>query len=135
MVSAHMEDPDEPITGNIILKIEGLKKIKGELRCRIYDSEENFPSKSESKMFRLLVVPVTSETAEIVIENLPFGNYGIVVHHDRNSNGKSDKTWYRAPKEPVACSNGAKGNFGPPKWSDAVFELNQESLDIPINFK
>ena len=124
-----------PPVGKLIIEISGIKKIKGELRCRIYNSEENFPSKKEEEMFRLINVPVEAETATITVDNIPLGSYGIIIHHDRNSDGKMNKTWYRKPKEPVGCSRDARGSFGPPKWKDAFVELNQHELIVPISLK
>jgi uncharacterized protein (DUF2141 family) len=133
--TAFAQDGAAPPAGTITLQISGIEKIKGELRCRLYNNEANFPSKDETEIYRFLIVPVTAETAVVSFEKLPFGQYGVVVHHDWNNNGKVDKTWYRAPKEPVACSNGATGSFGPPKWMDAVVDLNQNELILPITFK
>ena len=53
---------------------------------------------------------------------------------DTKARGLKTITFYRAPKEPVACSRDAKGNFGPPNWEDAVVELNQAKLELPISF-
>ena len=36
------------------------------------------------------------------------------------------------PKEPVACSNNAKGFMGPPKYEDAKFTV---TADTKINIK
>ncbi|RQV93387.1 DUF2141 domain-containing protein, partial [bacterium] len=49
------------------------------------------------------------------------------------ADGKMNRHWYGPPKEPVGCSNDAKGSFGPPKWKDAVIELNTNELPVPIN--
>jgi len=130
-------EKEDAATGTIILRIDGLKKkrLRGDVRCRVYNSEETFPSKEEDQMFRLVVVPANAESLEVVLEDLPYGEYGIIIHHDRNSNGRMDRRWYGPPAEPVGCSRDARGNFGPPKWEDAVFELNQSSLEIPIHVK
>ena len=127
-------EPPAPPEGTLTLQVDGIRKLKGNLRVRIYNSEESFPSKDEAMMFLLREVPVNAETATIVLDKLPYGRYGVVVHHDWDADGKVDKTWYHAPKEPIACSNDAKGNFGPPNWEDAVLDLNQPKLDLPIHF-
>jgi uncharacterized protein (DUF2141 family) len=133
--SAFAQEGAAPPAGTITLQISGIEKLKGELRCRLYNIEENFPSKEEEKMFRLIKLPVESGTASVSIDKLPFGKYAVIVHQDLNANGKMDCHWYGPPAEPVACSNGATGSFGPPKWSDAVFEFNRPELIIPIEFR
>lgn len=122
-----------PPVGRLIIKVSGIKKHKGELRCRIYDNEANFPSKEAEKMFRLITVPVAGDTATILVDQVPLGQYAVILHQDLNSDGKMNRHWYGPPKEPVGCSNDATGSFGPPKWKDAVFELNTNELPVPIN--
>ncbi|MBU1636050.1 DUF2141 domain-containing protein [bacterium] len=132
-VAQPMAQPAAPPAGRLIIQVSGIKKHKGELRCRIYDNEANFPSKDEEKIFRLIKVPVEGDTATILVDQVPLGQYAVILHHDLNTDGKMNRHWYGPPKEPVGCSNDAKGSFGPPKWKDAVFELNTNELPVPIN--
>ena len=46
-----------------------------------------------------------------------------------------DTNFLGIPKEPIACSNNAKGSFGPPKFKDAKFAIAEEETHIKINFK
>ncbi|MEM9649556.1 MAG: DUF2141 domain-containing protein, partial [Bacteroidota bacterium] len=55
------------------------------------------------------------------------GDYAISVYHDENNNGKLDKYLGFYPKEVYGCSNQARGNYGPPKWKDAKFTINQNT--------
>lgn len=59
----------------------------------------------------------------VIFDDLPEGTYGISCFHDKNDNGKLDTSFLGFPTEPYACSRGARGRFGPPKWEDALFTL------------
>ena len=53
--------------------------------------------------------------------------------HDVNENGKMDTNFIGIPKEPIGISNNAKGFMGPPKFNNAKFLLNKNtviSIDI-----
>ncbi|MNT83012.1 hypothetical protein D3C72_2228260 [compost metagenome] len=57
-----------------------------------------------------------------------------MVYHDENNNGKLDKNFIGMPKEPVACSNNAKGFMGPPKYEDAKFIITADTkMTIKMN--
>jgi uncharacterized protein (DUF2141 family) len=61
---------------------------------------------------------------KIVIQDLPAGNYAIASYHDENGNGKLDTNALGMPEEGYGFSNDARGTFGPPKFSEAVFEFD-----------
>jgi uncharacterized protein (DUF2141 family) len=46
-----------------------------------------------------------------------------------------DRSFVGKPKEPFGFSNGATGNFGPPKWRDARFELVESGNTITVQLK
>lgn len=52
--------------------------------------------------------------------------------HDENGNGKLDSNWLGIPSEPVGASNDARGQFGPPSFEDAAFELGPGDVTVTI---
>jgi uncharacterized protein (DUF2141 family) len=62
-------------------------------------------------------------TTRIVVRDLPSGVYAIQATHDENSNHKVDRGLFGIPKEGVGFSNDAPIRFGPPSWSDAMFQV------------
>lgn len=56
----------------------------------------------------------------VVLKDLPDGPLAISVFQDANANGRLDMNAMGMPMEPYGFSNNAAGNFGPPKFEQAV---------------
>lgn len=56
----------------------------------------------------------------VVLKDLPDGPLALTVVHDVNANGRLDMNGMGIPTEPYGFSNNAVGNFGPPKFEQAV---------------
>ena len=63
---------------------------------------------------------------------LPKGTYAIGIFVDANYNNKMDRNFFGVPKEQYRFSNDAKGNFVPPTFKDASFNVDGE-LKLEIN--
>jgi uncharacterized protein (DUF2141 family) len=59
--------------------------------------------------------------------DLPPGLYAAVAFQDFNGNGKLDKNLFGVPREPYGFSNGARGNMGPPTFSQAAVRIDSEA--------
>lgn len=121
---------DEPATGTLIVEVEGLSSNDGSLRFVMFDSKKAFlknPVRAE-------VVEIEGRQGSWTVENLAFGTYAVLVHHDIDGSGKMERHWYGKPKEPVGTSNDAPAKFGPPKFKNAKFqfEVSSMTLQIPV---
>lgn len=114
---------------NLTVNVSDLKDNTGALVADLYNSKENFLKKS----YKTGSSVIKSNSATVTFTGIPEGEYTVIVYHDKNKNGKLDKYLIGMPKEPVACSNNAKGFMGPPKYKDAKFTIN--SPDFKINIK
>lgn len=123
--------PSTTKTSDVKLRIEGLKKTKGEIRIAIFNSKANYTKEP----FALAVVPVTAKVVEWRLPELLYGEYAIAVYHDENTNTKLDTNVVGAPVEPYGFSNNARGLFGPPSWENARVEVNESTLTISILLK
>lgn len=113
---------------NLTINVSGLKNNTGTLTAELYSSKEKF-----LKIFyKKGSAAIKSNTASFTFSDIPKGEYTVMVYHDENNNGKLDKNFIGMPKEPVACSNNAKGFMGPPKYDDAKFTV---SVDTKLNIK
>jgi uncharacterized protein (DUF2141 family) len=113
---------------NLTITVQNLKNNNGLLTVELYNSKEKFLKtayKSDS-------VAIKSNTALVTFIGIPKAEYTVMVYHDENNNGKLDKNFIGMPKEPVACSNNAKGFMGPPKYEDVKFTI---TADKKINIK
>ncbi len=114
----------------LYIEFEGLKADNGKLFIALYDNENDF-LKTEIKGS---IVDIKNGKALGIFKQLKKGTYAISSFYDKNDNGKMDTNFLGIPKEPIACSNNAKGSFGPPKFKDAKFSIAEENTTIKISF-
>jgi uncharacterized protein (DUF2141 family) len=113
---------------NLTINVSNIKNNTGTVIVELYNSKEKFLKtvyKKESSA-------IQSNLASVIFTNIPKDEYTVMVYHDGNKNGKLDKSFIGIPKEPIACSNGAKGFMGPPKYDDAKFII---TTDTKISIK
>jgi len=75
---------------------------------------------------------VSDTLTTVVFTGLPAGTYGAAIYLDENRNGKLDRNLIGWFKEPFGFSEKARARFGPPKWEDAVFDIQGESTTIQV---
>jgi len=120
---------------NMIIEISGIEEVKGKMYFYLYSQSNGFPSKSE-KADNKIAVNVKSNRVKVMFANVKQGTYAVSVFQDVNSNGKIDVNFLGIPKEPIAVSNNAKGNLGPPKFEDAKFIFDKyKKIEIRLNTK
>lgn len=69
--------------------------------------------------------------AIVIFENIPAGNYGILLFHDANGNKSMDFEPNGMPIEMFGVSNNVM-SYGPPMWSDAKFEVASDPITLEI---
>ena len=117
-------------SNKLIVNVTNFKNNQGKVMIGIYIGQENFMKKS---VFRKSST-IQDNSAKVVFENLPSGEYAISLYHDENENNKLDTGWFGIPDEGYGCSNNAKGMMGPPKYEDAKFQLTSyKEMTIKIN--
>jgi uncharacterized protein (DUF2141 family) len=110
--------------------VHNLRSDRGTVVVSLFNNADGFPKMDRA--YKVSTVKIVNRTAVAEFDTLPSGVYGIAVFHDENANGKMDTNFFGIPKEGVGASNGAKGHFGPPKFSDAAFRLDSKSKNIDI---
>ena len=120
-------------TGTLVVLIDGFENDRGDARAGLCNSPEEY--KSERETFRQTVLPVRSGKVEWVLKDLPWGEYAVKVHHDKNANGILDKNAVGIVKEAYGFSNNARGFFGPPDYEAAAFKFDQAAMTIRITVK
>jgi uncharacterized protein (DUF2141 family) len=121
--------------GNLIINLSHLRNNKGVVRISLFNNKEGFPNQYE-KAIKFESIPSESPQMQIILVDIPYGEYALAILHDENNNKKMDFNFLRIPKEGYAVSNNAKGTFGPPKYKDAKFNVNQDSVffDLKMNY-
>jgi len=109
----------------LTIVVNNVNSGTGSIMLQVLAGEAQFKGKSEP----ILQTQRAAQPGSITFTapDLPPGDYAIRVMHDENGNGKLDSNFVGIPTEPWAMSNNAKGNFGPPKWGDAMFTLTGDT--------
>ncbi len=115
---------------DLTIKVNNLSAKEGFLHVSIYNSETAF-----------LKTPTILSKKQIISSpyisfdfKLPSGKYAIAIFQDENSNDIFDKNIIGFPSEPYAFSNNIRKKFNAPKFTETMFELNQNK-NIEINIK
>lgn len=112
------------------IKVFGLKSNDGDVKVSVFNAEKDWLEKPLHEY----AIKIQDNKCELTVENIPYGEYAFSAVHDKNLNGKLDKTGF-LPKEPYGFSNNAKGMFGPAKWKDAKLQVKSPVEEIIINVK
>jgi len=113
---------------NITVNVKDIKTSKGKVYYALFNNEADFLEKRYKDAIEMIEINKSTTT----FKNIPSGVYAVSIFHDKNNNAKLDTNFMGIPKEAYGCSNNAKGFMGPPKWSDAKFNLKEDIL-ITIN--
>lgn len=103
--------------------VKNIGSEKGNISIGLYNNSESWLSQT----YKGETGEINDGQTTVVFTGIPKGQYAISLFHDENENSRLDAGIFGIPKEPYACSNGAKGRFGPPKWKDAVFTIQSKS--------
>ena len=118
-------------SAKIKVKVVNLNDRKGNVSIGLFNNGEGFPKKDSGKIG--VEIPIVKSEVEFTFENLTNGTYAVAVYHDENKNGKLDRSFLGWPIEDYVFSNYAEGNFGPPSFENACFEL-KDFLEIILEF-
>jgi uncharacterized protein (DUF2141 family) len=99
----------------------------------VHSLAQDFPAKND-KAINSTVVAQTDST-ELVIANIPAGEYAVAVFPDMNGNGVLDSNFFGIPKEPVGVSRNAKVKLGSAKFADTAFKMGDGVTALAIELK
>ena len=124
IVTASAQTSEETKKVEVIIK--NVSSEKGSMKIAVYDSEDKWLKKPKYAKSAVIV----NNQAKVVFEIKKTGTYAVSCYHDENGNDKLDTNLFGIPKETIGASNNARGQYGPPKWSEAKFELNKNVKQI-----
>lgn len=121
-------------TSTITVNITNLRNDNGKCYVCIYSKADGFLKMSQGASRQGQTIK--GGTAHFQFEQVKDGNYAIAAFHDENDNGKLDQNFLGIPKEGVGVSNNHMSSFGPPKYSDAKFEVAAgKNVELEIRLK
>lgn len=102
----------------------------GILHAALYRAADGFTD--QDKAVYKIKQDTAKEGSQMIVRNLPPGQYAIKAFLDLNRNGQLDKNLLGMPKEPYGYSNNARAQFGPPSVGAATFEQKTMSQSLTI---
>lgn len=114
---------------SVTVTIDNVSGNEGQVILTLHD-ESTF---MKSDALQTKTSEITDGKVTITFEDVVPGDYGILAIHDKNTNGQIDMAGNGMPVEDYGVSNNPL-NFGPPQWSEAKFEVNEEPLNLKIRF-
>ena len=109
---------------DVTVVISNLNSNNGRVFVALYNSESTFLGKG----IKSDIKKIANNSCTVTFKDIPNGTYAVSMFHDENNNNKMDTNFVGIPKEDYGCSNNAKGFMGPPKWVDAKFQIQNESI-------
>lgn len=131
LVGLGVSSAADQASARVVVTIVGLESDAGHVRVALWDSAEGFPT--GDSYVAAMNVDIEGGTARLEFADIALGSYALSVFHDENANGELDSGFMGRPKEPIGASNDARGRFGPPKYEDARFEVDQAMVELTIN--
>ena len=115
--------------GTIILKVTGLHSGKGQVKIAVFNSSETWLGDHPAYN---ATIDVDGQSVTWKLNDVSYGDYGVAVFHDENSNGKMDKNLLGMPLEPYGFSNNLRIILGAPKWDKGKVAVRNPTTEISI---
>jgi len=112
------ENPELTIT------INNIEALKGRIRIGVFNKSENFLKREAAIKHYYITIKNATET--ITITDLPKGDYGFSMFHDKNSDDEFNRNFLGIPKEPYGFSNNVKPTFSAPSYEECKFSLLED---------
>lgn len=112
--------------------VSGLGSAEGQVMVALFNDAAGFP---QGHPFKGQMAAATKGQVELVFKDLPPGRYAVSAFHDRNGNQRLDANMMGMPTEPYGFSRDAKGQFGPPKFEDAAFQVDRADQHITVRLQ
>ena len=110
--------------------VSQMNNDKGTVHFAQFSSEEGF---DDRRHFQARSVKADKNGVAVSFEDITDGVNSITCFHDENDNGKMDFDSNSRPMEDYGSSNNVQG-FGPPRFSNAKFVVNDKDLTFEIRF-
>ena len=119
-------------TANIRVSVDDIKSAgKGEVVFMLFNTSDGFP-RERNKAYKHQTVSNFGNSASYTFTDVPYGEYAISVHQDKDADGEMKSNFIGIPKEPVGASNLTK--MGKPNFEKCKILVDDPSEEINIKF-
>ncbi len=120
-----------PNTATLKITVSGLESNDGALFWTLYNSQDTFEAFDPDTALAKGKCQITDQSCTITVENVPYGEYAVLVAHDVNGDGEIDRN--PLSDELKGVSNYTSKLWWKPNWDDAKFTINKPSMAIAIS--
>lgn len=120
-------------TGTLVVEVENIKDVQGELLLGVYKDRKSF--RKIKKVYRHAIEKVNSQEALLVVDDLPYGEYAVVIFQDYNGNRKFDYNFLGLPKEPFGFGNNYIVKRRAPKFKEVLIIHNSDDTELKIQLQ
>jgi len=95
------------VSADLQLVVSGISGVTGKIYITVFNSAESFETMDSAShdFYALLALPANDYSVSAVLEQLPDGDYCVVVFHDENANDELDSNLFGFPSEALGFSN------------------------------
>lgn len=125
-----------PATGtDVTITVTQLRSAEGLVRACMTGEPTRFPQCRTGTLSHRAVVDARPGEVTVTFSDVAPGRYAIALLHDENGNGKADRALGMMPKEGFGFSRDAKVRMGPPRFEEAVFEVDEKPKSMAIKMR
>lgn len=133
---ASAEDPAPSDRSSLEVVVTGFENDKGNLALALHNSPDSYLAEDTAKKpFRHFTLPIQDKKSNLVIEDLPPGEYAVTAFHDENDNNKLDTNFLGIPREAIGFSGSERPRFGAPDYDQVRFTLKAGRQQLQIQIK
>lgn len=122
-----------PQYGDLTIILTGFRNNNGFARMSVANSKQGYID--EKKAYCGIKSRLTNKRVEVVLKNIPYGEYAISAFHDESGTGQIRKNIYGIPLEAYGFSNNMRGKLSPPDYEKVRFLLNKHAVIVTIALK
>ncbi|MCF6170503.1 MAG: DUF2141 domain-containing protein [Bacteroidales bacterium] len=115
-------------TADVRIVVDDIKGTAGRIMIALFDNPSGF--KSKTNPFRAAELEIENHTVSYRFKKVPPGNYAVAVYHDANGDGVLNTRSMKIPAEGVGVSGSPSGKLKIPRFEDAVFSPNNDTLIV-----
>jgi uncharacterized protein (DUF2141 family) len=109
----------------LTVEVANVRNAQGVVGVLVFHTALGWPEKFSAAL-RAEARAAHTGVVEIIIPDLPAGDYAVVALHDENANKQLDRNWLGVPVEQWGMSNNPPYRFAAPSFEAARFRLEQD---------
>lgn len=117
----------------LTVTVPNINPVQGEIQVSVFNSKTSFLK--EGKEYKIYRFKVDKASGKFVINDLPKGEYAMIIYHDKNNNKEMDRSMLGIPKEGFGFSKNFKPKLSGPGFGDCSINLNADmEIDIKLMY-